>query len=281
MKTLKRTLALILITAMIAGVGVESILFTGIISTSNEDRTVVVVNEDVPEFPVAGFSGALTELTEMESLLTVDAVETPVVASSYEDSIPEKVVEEPPIPKITRKVKNMEKEMYVNTSVLNIRESTSTDSDVVGKLKCGDKVKVTQKIRLLEDGNTKSVWFKIDKKDGYVSADYLQNECPLIYLGEYWITYYCACAICCGKETGITASGNPVQEGVTIAAPKEFAFGTKLIFDDHTYTVQDRGGAIKGKHIDVYVATHSSALYEHANHWAAVYMYPDGSIGTK
>ena len=80
------------------------------------------------------------------------------------------------------------------------------------------------------------------------------------YLGEYKITYYCVCMKCCGKTNGITASGAKVKAGVTIAAPKEFPFGTKLLINGNTYTVQDRGGAIKNKRIDIYCETHEEAL---------------------
>ena len=40
------------------------------------------------------------------------------------------------------------------------------------------------------------------------------------------------------------------EAGITIATSSEFAFGTKLKIGDHVYTVQDRGGAIKGNRIE-------------------------------
>ena len=57
-----------------------------------------------------------------------------------------------------------------------------------------------------------------------------------------------------------TASGAPTVEGVTIAADPSIPFGTKLKINGHVYTVQDRGGAIRGNHIDIYVSSHSKAL---------------------
>ena len=74
------------------------------------------------------------------------------------------------------------------------------------------------------------------------------------------VTAYCSCAKCCGKTTGRTASGAKATAGVTVAAPAKFAFGTKLNIGGHVYTVQDRGGAIQGNRIDVYVSSHSAAL---------------------
>ena len=79
--------------------------------------------------------------------------------------------------------------------------------------------------------------------------------------GYFTITYYCACSKCCGAyATGTTASGTKVQQGRTIAAPSRYAFGTKMKIFDHVYTVEDRGGAITGNKIDIYVDSHSEAL---------------------
>lgn len=74
-------------------------------------------------------------------------------------------------------------------------------------------------------------------------------------------TGYCPCSKCCGKSTGITASGAKAQAGVTVAMPSSYAFGTKVeIKGMGTYTVQDRGGAINGNKIDIFFNTHQEAL---------------------
>lgn len=95
----------------------------------------------------------------------------------------------------------------------------------------------------------------------YVAAD---ANGQYQYLGEYLLTAYCPCPICCGKwsnmDNPITASGSPAVAGWTIAAPKEFPFGTKIMIDGQIYEVQDRGGAINGYHFDVYCNTHQEAL---------------------
>ena len=93
-----------------------------------------------------------------------------------------------------------------------------------------------------------------------IEVEKIEEEPKQKYLGEYKITYYCACMKCCGKTNGITASGERVKAGVTVAAPKEFPFGTKLLINGQTYIVQDRGGAIKNKRIDIYCETHEEAL---------------------
>ncbi len=76
----------------------------------------------------------------------------------------------------------------------------------------------------------------------------------------YKITAYCPCMKCCGKTNGRTASGTTATAGRTVAASSNFAFGTKLNIGGRIYTVEDRGGAIKGNKIDVFVNTHAEAL---------------------
>ena len=76
----------------------------------------------------------------------------------------------------------------------------------------------------------------------------------------YKITAYCPCSRCCGKSNGITAAGTRATAGRTVAASSRFAFGTKLNINGHIYTVEDRGGAINGNKIDIFVSSHSEAL---------------------
>ena len=76
----------------------------------------------------------------------------------------------------------------------------------------------------------------------------------------YKITAYCPCSKCCGKSTGRTASGTKATAGRTVAAPSNFAFGTKLNIGGHIYTVEDRGGAIKGNKLDIFVNSKTEAI---------------------
>ena len=79
-------------------------------------------------------------------------------------------------------------------------------------------------------------------------------------LDVYKITGYCSCSKCCGSATGRTASGTVATAGRTIAASSSLPFGTKVNINGHTYTVEDRGGAIKGNKIDIYFSSHAQAL---------------------
>ncbi len=72
---------------------------------------------------------------------------------------------------------------------------------------------------------------------------------------------YTAAADECGNSKGITASGIKVAVKRTIACPPTFPFGARLEIEGYgTFVCEDRGGAIKGNHIDIYVETKSEAF---------------------
>ena len=99
------------------------------------------------------------------------------------------------------------------------------------------------------------------------------DEPELISLGEFKITYYCACEACCGswaknrpkdaegRPIVKTASGATAEAGKTIAVdPDVIPYGTEVIINGHIYIAQDCGGAIQGNRIDIYCDSHDEAL---------------------
>jgi 3D (Asp-Asp-Asp) domain-containing protein len=67
------------------------------------------------------------------------------------------------------------------------------------------------------------------------------------------ITAYSATIEDCGKEDGITASGEKIYRGV-VAADPSIPFGTRLYIEGvGIVVVKDRGGAIQGDILDLYV----------------------------
>lgn len=94
----------------------------------------------------------------------------------------------------------------------------------------------------------------------------LPEEPELVSLGEFTITAYCPCERCCGKVSddplyGITATGAVATEGRTVAAdPDVLPYGTTIYINGHAYTVEDCGGGVKGKQIDLYFDSHDDAL---------------------
>ena len=80
------------------------------------------------------------------------------------------------------------------------------------------------------------------------------------YIEDCELTAYCPCAVCCGKDNGITATGTVAQEGVTIAVdPDVIPLGSWVEIDGHTYHAEDVGGAVNGNHIDIYFNSHDAA----------------------
>ena len=87
--------------------------------------------------------------------------------------------------------------------------------------------------------------------------------------GQFSLSGYCACDKC-GTGTGITYSGKHVREAHTIAADlKVLPIGTVIILEDAVgkdgqvydgvYVVEDKGGGVKNKHLDIYRPTHELA----------------------
>jgi len=103
--------------------------------------------------------------------------------------------------------------------------------------------------------------------------DLLDPVPELISLGTYKITAYCACQKCCGKSPddpryGITATGTKATQGRTIAAdPRVLPYGTVVVINGHEYIVEDCGGAIKGKEIDMYFDSHQEARKWGNQYW--------------
>ena len=89
-------------------------------------------------------------------------------------------------------------------------------------------------------------------------------------------TGYCHCRTCCSWERNwygkpVTSSGSPkkirytasntyARPGTIAADTDAFPFGTILFIPGYGYgRVEDRGGAIKGRHIDLYFKKHERA----------------------
>ena len=74
-------------------------------------------------------------------------------------------------------------------------------------------------------------------------------------------TYYCCepYAHICGDGDGLTATGLPVTPGVVAVDPEVIPLGSTVIIDGQAYLAADTGGAVRGNHVDIAVATHQEA----------------------
>ena len=81
------------------------------------------------------------------------------------------------------------------------------------------------------------------------------------YIGECTVTYYCCepYAHICGDGDGLTATGLPVTPGVVAVDPEVIPLGSTVIIDGQAYLAADTGGAVRGNHVDIAVATHQEA----------------------
>jgi len=81
---------------------------------------------------------------------------------------------------------------------------------------------------------------------------------------RYTATAYCSCSKCCGRwADGLTATGKRAHWGTIAADWRLLPRGTRVrlsCFPGQVFVVEDRGGAIKGKRIDVWHRSHRSAL---------------------
>lgn len=120
--------------------------------------------------------------------------------------------------------------------------------------------------------------------------DVPEPSTELVSLGDFRLTAYCPCPVCCGvwahnrptdahgNEIVYTASGEIAEEGKTIAVdPDVIAYGTEVIINGRTYVAEDSGSAIKENRIDVYLENHSEAL-EFGVQYATVYVKENGHV---
>ena len=150
-----------------------------------------------------------------------------------------------------------------------------TAAGVLSVFKIGDSV--------LIDGDTYVIEDKVDEEakeklriyfDSYEEAkQFGRKECAIYrhsdlpeegpdYLGEFQVTGYCSCTICCGeKEERLTKSETVPRASHTIAAdPSVIPLGTRIVIDDVIYTVEDTGKAVKGMRLDIFFDSHEEAV---------------------
>lgn len=87
-------------------------------------------------------------------------------------------------------------------------------------------------------------------------------------IGEFRITAFCPCSVCCGKwannrPNGIVygASGEELVPYYSIAVDTDIIpYGKSVFIDGIEYVAHDCGGAVKGNRIDIYMDSHEAAV---------------------
>ena len=93
-----------------------------------------------------------------------------------------------------------------------------------------------------------------------------------VYLGNYLTTAYCPCRKCSEGWGRKTSSGALATSSHTVAVdPRVIPMGSRLLIDGKEYVAEDVGGAVKGKHIDIYFDSHGETL-RHGTRRAEVYL---------
>ena len=104
----------------------------------------------------------------------------------------------------------------------------------------------------------------IDQLQTAANENALPDGLTKEYAGEFLCTAYCTEEYphICGTGDGITASGQPIQADVTVAADQTLLpYGTVLYIEGvGIRVVQDKGAGVQGYHLDVAVDTHENAL---------------------
>ena len=263
-------------TALTSKTTVSEILEENNIILEENQKTIPNLNSEI----LAGQSIQITDKSYNEvqiAKISEEGVETSLeqLLQNYAPITEKIVVEQVVIPYETV-TKNTIAQTDANTANKVLQEGKDGLKEVTYKIKYQNEVeiertllsevvitepvsKIVQVQKKVETSRSASVP-RTTGTEGVSSTAIINGE-------TYKITAYCSCSKCCGKTTGRTASGTVATAGRTVAAPAKFAFGTKLNIGGHIYTVEDRGGAIQGNRIDIYVSSHSAA-----SQWGVKYL---------
>lgn len=93
------------------------------------------------------------------------------------------------------------------------------------------------------------------------------------YLGTFLLTGYDDCYECQEEYVGTTALGVAPQPYHTIAADISIIpLGTHVLINGIEYVVEDVGGGVNGRHIDIFVGSHEETFSSYCNGYAEVYL---------
>lgn len=84
----------------------------------------------------------------------------------------------------------------------------------------------------------------------------------LVSIGTFKTTAYCPCQACSEGWGRHTSTGAVASANHTIAVdPRVIPYGTQVLINGIVYTAEDRGGGVKGNHIDIFFDTHGETRH--------------------
>lgn len=217
-------------------------------SEITENNKIVITNKSEQEVQIAKISESGLETTLDEIL------------KSYSPIIEKVVVEQEKIPYETITKDASQGSTDIKNKV--IQQGEDGIKEITYKIKYQNEEEI-EKIKLSENVIKEPINKIVQVQKNITSRAANNTVTNATHTGTtkiFKVTAYCSCAKCCGKTTGRTASGTKATAGHTVAASGQFSFGTKLMINGQEYTVEDRGGAIQGNRIDIYMNSHVEAV---------------------
>lgn len=244
---------------------VEEILKDNSIVVEEDERVTPDLNENITESNKI----SITNKSEQEiqiAKISESGIETTLdeILKSYSPIIEKIVVEQENIPyeTITKDVSNGAtdtKNKVIQQGVDGIKEVTYKvkyqNEEEIEKIKLSEQI-IQEPVNKIVQVQTNVTSRSTSSRDSNTAKSSGTGTTKI-----FKVTAYCSCSKCCGKSaSGYTASGAKATANHTVATSSQFAFGTKLLINGKEYTVEDRGGAITGNRIDIYMNSHSDAL---------------------
>lgn len=124
----------------------------------NDEQIEIINKQDSTE--IVTFTEINEELAELAPIIQVH--ELSMQTSPFTEQIAETTTEA-----VTTEEVLTYTDYWVSVNTLNVRKSTSEDAEVIDKLSFNEKVSVS----ILDNG-----WAKLESKDGYIKAEYLNSE---------------------------------------------------------------------------------------------------------
>ena len=161
-----------------------------------------------------------------------------LLGSSMTTYASETVIETSEIVEITEDSENVVSEMEETSKVILVGETAQTaESDTVAAEETAEES----------------------------AHDHVQNG--LKSLGVFRTTGYCPCYQCSEGWGRSTSTGAIAKSSHTIAVdPRVIPYGTKLMIGGVVYTAEDRGGGVKGNHIDIFFDNHAQTRQHGSRH---------------